>query len=161
MGNKVTGSSVSGMLALHEFEHISGRHLIEAINANDTRKLQRAIDQAKAEFSKPVSNNMNQTDYDEMIEYMTKYLTKEYNVGDGILFVRTPLKYCADKNADECAFLIRKNLDTFAQTNVGNPKQSRMSNTVGEINKERVSQAKERLKEFQKTRSSNSHNNKN
>ena len=152
MGNKVTGSSVSGMLALHEFEHISGRHLIEAINANDPKKCQKAIDIAKSEFSKPVVNNMNKTDYDEMIEYMTKYLTKEYNVGDGILFVRTPLKYCADKNAKECEVVIRSNLDTFAQS--GNPgKQTRVSNTVGEINKERVSQAKERLNEFQKTRS--------
>lgn len=154
MGNKVTSSSLSGTFALHEFEHISGRHLIEAINANDPKKLQNAINLAKSEFSKPVSNNMNKTDYDEMIEYMTKYLTKEYNVGDGILFVRTPLKYCSDKNAKDCEEVIRRNLDTLAQS--GNPNQTKVSNTVGEINKERVSKAKERLKEFQKSRNSNS-----
>ena len=50
----------------HDFEHINGKRLFEAIRNDDPEATQHAIDYAKQEFSKPVIRNSNMAEYDDM-----------------------------------------------------------------------------------------------
>jgi hypothetical protein len=153
MGNKVTHSSLTGVFS--EFEHLSGRMLLEAIRKDSAEKTQEAIDLAKSEFSKPVSLNTNQADYDEMIEYMSKYLTKQYDIGDGPFFTKSPLEYCREKRAKSAEEVIKNNLKKFHFYDI-NPNESSsvkiVSETVGTIDSERVTLAKQRLQEFRNSK---------
>lgn len=144
MGNKVAKSSLTGVF--QEFEHISGRMLIEAITLNDPEKTQAAIYKAKSEFVKPVRSNSNLAEYDDMIEYMIKYLTKPYDVGDGPFFTKTPLQLCEAKCTKKAEAVIKQNLASLHQG--AGPVQNVISPTVGTVSKDRVALAKERLKEI-------------
>ena len=148
MGNKVSNSSFSGMLT--EFEHQSGRKLLQAIRNNDPEQTQAAINFAKSECTKPVSSNVNRAEYDDMVAYLIKYLTQEYDIGDGPLFTKSPLAYCKKIYADKAADVITNNLNTLSQG--GRIVKNIVSPTVGEISKDRVALAKERLKEMRKAK---------
>lgn len=134
------------------YENTSGKKLLVAIDLNNKEATQVAIDYCRSEFTK----KSYALDYDEMMEKMENYLTRHYNIGDGIIFRKTPLEYCEHKQAEESALVIKENLQILRGVNrkkCGEENSAgRESATVGLITQERAVLAKERLKAFQATR---------
>jgi hypothetical protein len=145
MGNKVTQSSINSTFT-GEFEHRSGKKLLTAIRVNDPVATQKAIDQAKTEFSKPVSSNVNQAEYDDMINNMKSYLTQLYDVGDGPIFKKRPAEYAKHLNANEAGQVIARNLMELDGLLPGGG--SKFNPAVGEVTHDRAALAKARLQEF-------------
>jgi hypothetical protein len=147
MGNKVTNSSFSSALT-GEFEHRSAKKLLTAIRVDDPALAQKAIDSAKAEFSRPVSSNSNRADYDDMINEMKNYLTRQYDVGDGPLFTRSPVEYAKHLKAQKVEQVITRNIMELEGLIPGSgPK---FNQAVGEVTHERAALAKARLQAFNK-----------
>ena len=149
MGNKATQSSITANL-FGDFEHCSGKMLIAAIRIDDSSGVQRAIETAKKEFAKPISSNVNKAEYDDMIENMRKYLTKGYDIGDGLIYTQSPIafaKLLKSKRAEET--IVRNLTELEGIIASGGVK---VSSTVGEVSHERANLAKERLKAFRDTK---------
>lgn len=148
MGNKVTNSSISSSVS-GEFEHRSGKLLLAAIRLNDATAVQRAIDKAKSEFSKPVGTHTNKADYEEMISNMKKYLTNQYDIGDGPLFTRAPSDYAAFLKAANAKEAIDRNL---LELDGLIPGGSKFNESVGEVTHDRAALAKARLQAFRQNK---------
>jgi hypothetical protein len=158
MGNE---SSIPTPSIFKEYEHISGKRLIAAIRADSRASTIAAVDFARKEFTKPFSKNTsNVSDYEDMVGKMERYLTKKYDVGDGVVFTRTPLDFARSIRSNQAAAAIEESLakirteshtagvqlgDKSAGTVIERP-------VIGEVTHERASIAKERLKEFQNKR---------
>lgn len=74
---------------------------------------------------------------------MHRYLSRDYDTGDGPLFTKTPLELCAKLRADGAAELVRRALGEYSR--------ARTSSTLRDGGqRERVELAKERLRAFQR-----------
>lgn len=154
MGNTAEKPSI-----LEEYEHKSGKQLIASIRVNQRDVTQMAIDFARKEFAKhatgfiPVSS-----DFDEMSVKMEKYLTKHYDIGDGIIFTKTPLEFCDSIGSSESAAVIKENLQRISMVTNGkkeglHPVVAGIENAaVGLVTHDRAILAKARLQAFQATR---------
>jgi hypothetical protein len=70
-----------------KYEHSSGKILILSIEENQRSQTQGAIDAARKDFTTLAHG----VDYDDMVKKMIEYLTRHYDIGDGIAFRKTPL----------------------------------------------------------------------
>ena len=93
---------------------------------------------------KPVCSNSNLAEYDDMVEHLKKYLTKAYDVGDGPLFVKSPIDYCKINHANKVERAILQTIDSLAKNIEG----SSSSSIESVVSKERVALAKDRLKQM-------------
>ena len=160
------GNSVQPPELFKNYEHKSGKRLIEAIKLNERCATQDAIDSAKKEFTKPISKLISNTsDYDEMMTKMDRYLKKQYDIGDGVLFTKSPLEYCESIGSLEAAAVINENIKKMSQIALSNGKIGGVqinasssppigieSDTVGTVTHDRAMLAKSRLIAFQDTR---------
>jgi hypothetical protein len=166
MGNT---TNIGESSLLRDYEHIYGKRLLAAIRLNSREEVERAIDIARREPRAPFSVKINmrrspeRTDFDEMADRMTVYLTKGYDIGDGIFFTKTPLEYCTHLNAPDAAVTIREHLYRLGVIDgavVRSPQEgTRVSDPatgnigienihVGLITHERAALARERLVAF-------------
>jgi hypothetical protein len=163
MGNDASSTTAPSSI-FREYEHQSGRRLIAAIRANSKEATKVAITFARKEFTKPFSSVIsNASDYDEMAVKMERYLTKPYDIGDGVVFKKTPLEYANSINAKESIAVIEETLTKLRADIHKSESQSNLPLTpptqkaagvverpiIGEVTRERAELAKERLKAFQ------------
>jgi hypothetical protein len=93
-----------------------------------------------------------------MVKKMVTYLTRGYDVGDGVLFVKTPLEIAAINHCAEAAAFINENLELLSRSQIGSQVVAKQGvsvapkSSMGAVDKDRVHQAKERLKAFQAER---------
>ena len=156
------GNSMETPKMFFAYEHSSGKRLLASIQTNERDVTQAAIDFARKEFTKPISIiTANSSDYDDMSSRMEKYLTKPYDVGDGIIFRKTPLEYCQSIGSLESAAVINENLQKLSsvyravkKTKDGKEIESTTppggieSLTVGTVTHDRAALAKSRLQAF-------------
>lgn len=149
MGNTVNSVSKSAANLVTLSETTSGRKLLLGIKANSKTQILAAIEIVKKErIQANTGGDSHEKQYDAMVRRMLSYLTGEYDVGDGILFKKTPIQYARSLAADEAEQCIE---DAIAQLKK-EENTDKMSKTVGLVDADRVRQAKERLKEYQKTK---------
>lgn len=160
------GNTIQAPKLFSDHEHRSGKRLLESIQANKGDRTQAAIDFARKEFSMPISSiTSNVSDYEEMSTRMEKYLTKPYDVGDGIIFRKTPLEYCESVKSLESASVIKENLQKLRGVSGIPSKVEKLKEgnaesiftgienaTVRLVTADRASLAKSRLQAFQATR---------
>lgn len=150
------GNSFNTDNLMKEYEHSSGKRLLRAIRANHAGNVRDAIEVAKKELLSNDRRKSHDQDYDNMIKKMTIYLTQKYDIGDGILFGKTPLELAESLFADEAIRAIQDELSILSKNKVAadileqKGGQVRESPSVGKVDKERAVQARERLKEFQR-----------
>ncbi len=147
MGNTANSASksVSGMLASSETH--SGRKLLNGIKANSREQILAAIEIAKKErIQSSAGGADHEKQYDQMIKRMFSYLTGEYDVGEGILFKKTPIQYARSLAANEAEECLEEAIAALKKQE----NTDKVSKTVGKVDADRVRQAKERLREFQK-----------
>lgn len=149
MGNAVNSASKSVSSLVAASESHSGKKLLLAIKANSRSQVEAAIEFAKKERIQSNSGGENhEKQYDDMIYRMLNYLTREYDVGDGILYKKTPIQYARSLVANEAEECIEEAIAKFKKQE----NTDKVSKTVGKVDADRVKTAKERLREFQKKR---------
>ena len=144
-----------------EYEHKTGRRLIAAIQANSKEATEAAIEFCRHEFTKPItSSTANASDYETMHKRLENYLLTPKDIGDGMIFKKSPLELCKDLKSDVSAAIIIDHLNrlgvqlpsgTTALGSFINPDvkdRGVESVTVGFVNQERANTAKDRLKAF-------------
>ena len=141
-----------------EYEHKSGRRLIAAIQANSKEETEAAIDFCRHEFTKPISSSTaNASDFETMHQRLENYLLTPKDIGDGMIFKKTPLELCKDIKSDVAAAVILDHLNRLGiqlpaggttMTSFVNPPDLKdrgvESVAVGFVNQERASTAKDR-----------------
>ena len=162
MGNATAYISQRAASALKQHEYSSGKKLLAGIKSNSRSQIDEAVEYAKNEFAQPISSSTaNSADYDYMTSCIVKYLTKGYDVGDGPLFLQTPLEFCKTTGSNEAASAIKQHLMRFGinvntDGNSGEGSQTIKDQVIGVesinigiITHERAELAKEKLHEFQ------------
>lgn len=146
---------------MKEYEYNTGQKLIRAIKANSKTQMQECIDVVKEEIrsQNKTSRLAHDKDYENMIKKVTLYLTRGYDIGDGMIFTKTPMQYAEHLKSDQAIEFINKTLTELSKIDTANQlmeekgtKVVRESSSVGRVDRERVNQAKERLKAFQNER---------
>lgn len=158
MGNKPT-PYLPEMLK-KDYEYQTGQRLIRAIKANSRSQLQDAVDCARNEIQLHSKNVKiaHDKDYEDMVKKMIAYLTRGYDVGDGVLFTKTPLEIAEIYHCSDAAAFINENLELLSRSQVSSHVVAKQGlsvapkSSVGAVDKDRVHQAKERLKAFQAER---------
>lgn len=92
----------------------------------------------------------HEEDYEMMTQKMSAYLTRKYDVGDGMLFKKTPLELAIAVEANESAELIKYTIGKLSQTKeqnhtINTEKSPGIHTAVGNIDQDRVALAKSRL----------------
>ena len=152
----IMGNSFNPGDLTREYEYISGKKLMRAIKANSRVQMEESYEMAKAELLPKSKSTTHDKEYENMIKQMTLYLTRGYNVGDGVLFLKTPLEVAEENHSDQAISFIRAALEQLQKHDTGKQiledkgLKIASTNSVGQVDKERVHQAKERLKQFQK-----------
>ena len=97
----------------------------------------------------------NESGYQDMVNSMLQYLNKKYDVGDGAIFIVSPIDYCKKLNAHEAKKCIEDNIaklkasKEFDKANDAIKKGGDVRQGKGQ-DSERVQLAKDRLKGFLK-----------
>lgn len=155
MGNSATPSIPAALK--RDYEYLTGQKLIRAIKANSRPQLADCVDLARKELK---SNNVklaHDKEYEYMVKQMILYLTRGYDVGDGVLFTKTPLEIAEMNHSDVAIAFINETLSQLNRNEIGSKILADrgvsgitpVSATIGAVDKDRVAQAKERLKAFQ------------
>jgi hypothetical protein len=136
-----------------EYESQSGNLLISAIKSSNKKKLEDAIEVARKQLITPNMKKSHEEDYKEMTNKILVYLTQKYDVGDGVLYRKTPLELAKSIGSDEITMYLEENIKKLEAavkaTEVANTeKYEGISKNVGKIDKDRVSLAKSRLENF-------------
>ncbi len=155
MGNKSSPAHQMPSKAF-EFEYINGKCLLQGIRNNNPTEVSAAIDKARKEFTKPVGGRLaNESGYQDMVDSMLKYLNKKYDIGEGAIFIVSPIDYCKKLNSHEAKKCIEDNiakLKASKELDKANDaiKKGKDSREGKGQDSERVQLAKDRLKGFLK-----------
>lgn len=133
---------------LQSYENKSAKKLLDAIKRDSSKHILIAIESAKVEFIKPTKKAANQAEYDEMVLGMMKYLTRKYDIGDGVLFTKTPLEYCAIMKSQLAKETLESEIEKYKAMESKLDSRDRGSDSMNA----RANLAKERLKAFQQTK---------
>lgn len=144
MGNAANNVSK----ALEPSEYMSGKKLLNGIKANSPDQIEAAIEICKKERIQGNSGTNHEKQYDVMHQKMTNYLTGKYDIGDGVIFKKTPLEYAKSLANDEAVRCLERAIRDLEMTE----NKDKMTKTVGLVTSDRAATAKDRLREFQKTR---------
>lgn len=153
MGNSTTTEF------LKDYEYQKGEKLIRSIKANSREQIMDSIDIARKEL---LNNRQiaHDKEYDEMIQKMTQYLTRKYDMGEGGLFGgKTPLELAKELRANhaidclnEQILLLSRNQSSSKVLQEKDIKALSSNSVIGPVDKTRAIEARERLKAFQETR---------
>jgi len=153
MGNKHSKApGAAAPTSLLSFEYVTGKLLLAALRKDSEEALLAAIETARKEFVQPINGKTsNSSDFRDMVECLTRYLTKPYDIGEGFLFPLTPLEYCAKLKSSKCETIIRKKIkDLQKQQGSDCTQQGRKVKQGSGDASLRAEEAKERLQRFQK-----------
>lgn len=156
MGNSAT-PAIPEML-MKDYEHKTAQRLIRGIKANSRRQMEEAFDAARKELLSNNTKLAHDKEYEIMVKTMISYLTKGYDVGDGVIFTKTPMEIAQEYHADEAISFIEEKLEHLQKNEVGAKEVSKRglnvpsTSSAGRVDKDRVAQAKDRLKQFQNER---------
>jgi len=151
MGN--SSNSISGLVK--EYEYQSGEKLIRAIKADSRQQLDACMDFIKQEFISQSRKMAHDKEFEMLQQIIKNYLTRGYDIGDGVLFTKSPLEIAELNHAQVAkAFIIEKleNIKRFETLSTTSSNATSNRSTGGAIDKSRVAEAKERLKKFQEER---------
>jgi hypothetical protein len=161
MGNSTAATLTSGIMK--EYEYNTGQKLLRAIKANTRTQMQECMDTVREEIKSQSKTTMiaHDKEYDNMIK-VTLYFTRGYDVGDGVIFTKTPLQYAEQLKSDQAIDFINRVLADLSRNDVANTvmvekgaKVVTEQSFMGKVDKDRVQQAKDRLKAFQNDRQIN------
>lgn len=156
MGNTPT-PGIPDML-VKDYEHKTAQRLIRGIKANSRRQMEDAYDSARKELLSSNTKLAHDKEFEIMVKAMLSYLTRGYDVGEGAIFTKTPLEIAKEYHANEAIAFIEEKLEYLQKSEVGGAEVKKRginvpsSTSTGRIDKDRVAQAKERLKQFQNER---------
>ena len=152
MGNRQSmAPGASAPMSLLSFEYVSGRLLLAAIRNDSEADVIKAIEAARKEFVKPVNGKKsNSSDFRDMVDCLTKYLTKPYDIGEGLLFPLTALEYCARLKSFKCEAAIRDKLKELQKQRSGDSTQQGRRVKQSTDASLRADEARERLRKFQR-----------
>lgn len=156
MGNTPT-PAIPEML-LKDYEHKTAQRLIRGIKANSRRQMEESYDAARKELLTANTKVAHDKEYEIMVKSMIAYLTRGYDVGDGMVFTKTPLEIAREYHADEAIAFIEEKLEQLQKSEVGSKEVSKRgvgvapTSSAGKVDKDRVAQAKDRLRQFQNER---------
>lgn len=153
MGN--TSLNPGELLKEHEYQ--CGQKLIRAIKANSPNQLENCMSLVKQELMSTTRGMAHDKEYEYILMKTKQYLTRGYNVGDGVFFTKTPMEIAEVYAADEAAAYMKDQLDQIqrrenslkANASAVPINTNEKSSIVGVIDKARVAEAKERLRAFQ------------
>jgi hypothetical protein len=150
MGNATT--SVSDAL-FKEYESTTGKLLLRGIRNNNKKQVTDAIDFARKELATPNMKKTHEQDFAYMTQKMTAYLTRKYDVEEGILHWKTPLDYAKSLGSELVIEVLENMILQLAQkTNdekeVNIDKAPSIKAAVGKVDADRVALAKARLQEM-------------
>jgi hypothetical protein len=132
-----------------EYEATTGAKLLKGIQSNEKKLVVEAIDLARKQLMTPNMNKTHKDDHSNMVIQMTAYLTRKYDVGEGLFFKKTPLEYAEAIGSSETIEYITETIKNLAKHDqnkvINNEKSPAISSAVGTIDKERVALAKSRL----------------
>lgn len=154
----IMGNSMNPGELLKEHEYQSGQKLIRAIKANSRSQIESCMAIVKQELMSTTRSMAHDKDYEHVLTKTRQYLTRGYNIGDGVIFTKTPLEIAEMHNSDEAIACINELLDQLqrredaTKVNAASTRSSDKSSSGGAIDKARVAEAKERLKAFQQER---------
>jgi hypothetical protein len=150
MGN--TAQAASDAL-FKEYESTTGKMLLRGIRNNNKQQVVDAVDLARKQLATPNMKKTHDEDYKRMAELMTAYLTRKYDVEDGILHWKTPVdlaKSLGSNNVieyiEEMIVQLSQKMDREREINID--KAPAIKAAVGTVDSDRVALAKARLKEF-------------
>lgn len=141
-------------MLVKDYEHQTAERLIRGIKANSRRQMDEAFELARKELLTTNSKLAHDKEYEIMVKKMVAYLTRGYDVGEGMLFTKTPLDIAKEYHADEAVAFINEQLERLNKSDVGakaiGQQKVKVSaaSVVGPVDKDRVAQAKERLQKF-------------
>lgn len=156
MGNTPTPAIPE--MFVKDYEHKTAQRLIRGIKANSRRQMEESYDCARKELLSNNTKTAHDKEYEFMVKSMITYLTRGYEVGDGVIFTKTPMEIAKEYHADEAIAFIQEKLEHLQKSEVGGKEVSKRGINVastsitGRVDKDRVAQAKERLKQFQNER---------
>lgn len=147
MGNEVSNS------LFKEYESNTGKLLLRGIKNNNKIQVENAIDTARKQLATPNLKKSHEEDYAYMAQKMTNYLTKKYDVGDGILYWKTPVDYAQALNSEHVIdylkdMILQVSQKSNKQEEINIDKAPSIKAAVGTIDADRVSLAKARLQEM-------------
>jgi len=142
MGNVETG-------LFKEYENVTGTMLMRAIKSNSRMQVEQAIEFARKELASPNLKKTHDEDYEMMREKMNLYLTRKYDIGDGMLWKKTPVELATSLEANDALQAIRETLLKLSQTkdqkHINTDRAPAIQAAVGNIDQDRVALAKSRL----------------
>jgi hypothetical protein len=144
----VTPSSLSSL------EYKTGKLLLAAIQANNSQLLEDALETSRKQYVAEHAMTVGGDPYESLVKSMVKYLTRGYDVGDGPLFLKSPLQLCERLRADESAARINTELDRLSKAQTSSLTASKQGGPEKKDADDRVEQAKARLKAFNQTKQS-------
>jgi hypothetical protein len=150
MGNATT--SVSDAL-FKEYESTTGKLLLRGIRNNNKKQVTDAIDFARKELATPNMKKTHEQDFAYMTQKMTTYLTRKYDVEEGILYWKTPLDYAKSLGSDLVIevlenMILQLTQKTNDEKEVNIDKAPSIKAAVGKVDADRVALAKARLQEM-------------
>lgn len=153
MGNSIRNATDNLM---KEYEISTGKLLLKAIAADSPEEIEKAISVARKELvnMRASVRVTHDEEFETMTKRMLKYLTQSYDIGEGLLFKKSPVNYAKSLNATEAVryleITIEKIISSDTTTDGRNTAISAPKTTaaVGKIDRQRVDLAKERLKEL-------------
>lgn len=131
-----------------EYEHKNGRLLLKGIRCNSAEQVEHAIDVARKELANPSLKNDHDQEFNMMIDKMKLYLTTTYDVGDGMLAKKTPLQFAKTCSSVAVIPVLERNIASLNQEEHTRSTMPLTSSLVGKVDRDRVTTAKERLKEL-------------
>ncbi|KAJ1415665.1 hypothetical protein B484DRAFT_159030 [Ochromonadaceae sp. CCMP2298] len=154
MGNSHDGSAID---MFKDFEFTTGKLLLRAIGANSVDQVKQAIEFAQKELIRPNIKKSAEDDWEEMAEKIKLYLTRQYDVGDGMFGKKTPVDYAKKIGSNDVVPLLEDsirrigNTDASKEINIDQAPRT-VAAIGGKLDPGRVALAKERLAAFQRTK---------
>lgn len=154
MGNKL-GRATDQLFK--EYECNTGQKLFRGIKANSKVQIEMAIEEARHDWMSSSIKKSPEQDFEEMTKKVLKYLTRTYDVGEGMLHKKTPVQYARDCDATEAAAYLETTIVSLQNHRSPEERNTQITapvttQLVGKIDGSRAKIAKERLQAFQETR---------
>lgn len=146
---------------LKEYEYNTGQKLLRAIKANSRTQMKECLDFVKEEIrsQNKTSKLAHDKDYENMMKKVTLYFTRGYDIGDGVIFTKTPLQYAESLQSDQAIAFLNDTLAELSRNETASKviedKRAvvvKEQSFMGKVDRDRVNQAKDRLKAFQNER---------
>jgi len=139
---------------MKEYEHNTGKLLLKAIRNDCKQQVENAVDFARKQLATPNMKLSHDEDYAIMTQKMTAYLTRKYDVGDGMLWKKTPVELAMAVEAHETVEYLKETILKLSQTkeqrHINTDRAPAIQAAVGNIDQDRVALAKSRLQALRK-----------